>query len=124
MSQPYESLVLRFVPVSMGEHSSKKSLFLLNWGFVNPYLTHFVLERFLPKSMILKILSSKTKKFVQIPSSERKYMLTNHFYGKITLKKQVPDKFLSTPKSYLTQFDQKILKMPTPHHCIQKNIHP
>ena len=56
----------------MGEHPSKKSLFLLNWGFVNPYLTHFVLERFLPKSVILKILSSKTKKFVQIPSSGRK----------------------------------------------------
>ena len=46
-------------------------------------------------------------------------MLTNHFYGKITLKMQVPDKFLSPPKSYLTQFDQKILKMrpppPSPH---------
>ena len=45
-------------------------------------------------------------------------MLTNHFYGKITLKMQVPDKFLSTPKSYLTQFDKKILKMrppPSPH---------
>ena len=57
---------------NMGEYSSKKSLFLLNWGFVNPYLTHFVLERFLPKPVILKILSSKTKKFVQIPSSGRK----------------------------------------------------
>ena len=41
-------------------------------------------------------------------------MLTNHFYGKITLKMQVPDKFLSNPKSYLTQFDQKILKMRPP----------
>ena len=41
-------------------------------------------------------------------------MLTNHFYGKITLKMQVPDKFLSPPKSYLTQFDQKILKMRPP----------
>ncbi len=40
----------------MGEYSSKKSLFLLNRGFVNPYLTHFIFERFFAKIQYLNFI--------------------------------------------------------------------
>ena len=33
-------------PSGMGEYSSEKSLSLLNWDFVNLFMTHFVLESF------------------------------------------------------------------------------
>ena len=41
----------------MGEYSSRQFLSLLNWDFVNPYITHFVLEPFLWKNTIEKQIS-------------------------------------------------------------------